>query len=107
MGVFDEGCMGMYNAIIPDELLHPTGVFKERLSQSMLYAAMQRVSADEAQAVREWLDAQRACGSAPDTDPATELTEAQILDSAGCTSPPCGSPTISAATPSAFSTSRG
>ena len=23
MGVFDEGCMGMYNAIIPDELLHP------------------------------------------------------------------------------------
>ena len=25
MGVFDEGCMGMYNAIIPDELLHPTG----------------------------------------------------------------------------------
>ena len=28
MGVFDEGCMGMHNAIIPDELLHPTGVFK-------------------------------------------------------------------------------
>jgi hypothetical protein len=26
--------MGMYNAIIPDELLHPTGVYKERLSQS-------------------------------------------------------------------------
>src|ERR1051325_3253115 len=25
LGVFDEGCMGMYNAIIPDELLHPTG----------------------------------------------------------------------------------
>src|SRR5690348_5499044 len=24
MGVFDEGCMGMYNAIIPDELLHAT-----------------------------------------------------------------------------------
>src|SRR5690606_3668522 len=32
MGVFDEGCMGMFNAIIPDHLLHPTGVFKERLS---------------------------------------------------------------------------
>jgi hypothetical protein len=29
-----KGCMGMFNAIIPDELLHPTGVFKERLSQS-------------------------------------------------------------------------
>ena len=32
MGIFDEGCMGMYNAIIPDELLFPLGVFKERLS---------------------------------------------------------------------------
>ena len=52
MGVFDEGCMGMYNAIIPDELLHPTGVFKERLSQSALYAEMQQVSDAEAQAVR-------------------------------------------------------
>ena len=44
MGVFDEGCMGMFNAIIPDDLLHPTGVFKERLSQSTLYAAMQQVT---------------------------------------------------------------
>ena len=34
LGVFDEGCMGMYNAIIQDELLHRTGVFKERLSKS-------------------------------------------------------------------------
>ena len=36
MGVFDEGCMGMFNAIIPDDLLNPTGVYKERLSQSAL-----------------------------------------------------------------------
>src|SRR5207244_2263592 len=56
LGVFDEGCMGMYNAIIPDELLHPMGVFKERLSQSALYAAMLRVSKPEAQAVRTWLE---------------------------------------------------
>ncbi len=42
MGVFDEGCMGMYNAIIDDHLLNPTGVYKERLSQSALVAAMQR-----------------------------------------------------------------
>ena len=34
---------------MPDELLHPTGVFKERLSQSALYAAMQQVSDAEAQ----------------------------------------------------------
>jgi len=36
MGIFDEGCMGMYNAIIPDESLFPLGLFKERLSQSAL-----------------------------------------------------------------------
>ena len=48
MGVFDEGCMGMFNAIIPDHLLHPTGVFKERLSQSALYYETTQVSDDEA-----------------------------------------------------------
>ena len=79
MGVFDEGCMGMYNAIIPDELLHPTGIYKERLSQSMLYAAMQRVSAEEAQAVREWLD-RKGMRFETGTDPANELTEPQILE---------------------------
>ena len=79
MGVFDEGCMGMYNAIIPDELLHPTGIFKERLSQSMLYAAMQRVSAGEAEAVRDWL-VQKGLRFNIGQDPVTELTEPQVLD---------------------------
>lgn len=79
MGVFDEGCMGMYNAIIPDELLHPTGIFKERLSQSMLYAAMQRVSSEEAGQVRAWLD-RKGLRFITGTDPATELTESQIAD---------------------------
>jgi hypothetical protein len=55
MGVFDEGCMGMFNAIIPDELLHPTGVFKERLSQSSLYASMQQVTDVEARQILGWL----------------------------------------------------
>ena len=55
IGVFDEGCMGMFNAIVPDHLLHPTGVFKERLSQSTLYAAMQSVSDADAVAVYSWL----------------------------------------------------
>lgn len=54
MGVFDEGCMGMFNAIIPDELLNPLGVYKERLSQSTLYAKMQTVSEAEARAVYDW-----------------------------------------------------
>ena len=55
MGVFDEGCMGMYNAIIPDELLNTTGLFKERLSQSSLFAAMSQISDEEAQNVLSWL----------------------------------------------------
>ena len=56
LGVFDEGCMGMFNAIIPDELLHPTGVFKERLSQSALYYESTRVSDREAQEARRWME---------------------------------------------------
>ena len=55
MGIFDEGCMGMYNAIIPDELLFPLGVFKERLSQSTLYHATTQVSDEEAEATFDWL----------------------------------------------------
>ncbi len=44
LGIFDEGCMGMYNAIIDDELLNRAGIFKERLSQSALVARMRTVS---------------------------------------------------------------
>jgi hypothetical protein len=79
MGIFDEGCMGMYNAIIQDELLHPTGVFKERLSQSALYAGMLEVSEAEAKAVRQWLD-QRGMKFHTGSNPDTELTDDQILD---------------------------
>jgi hypothetical protein len=79
LGVFDEGCMGMYNAIIDDELLNPIGVYKERLSQSALVAGMRLVSDAEARKVREWLDAK---GVTFVTGPnhATDLTDAQILD---------------------------
>ena len=79
MGVFDEGCMGMYNAIIPDHLLHPTGVYKERLSQSALYAAMLTVADDEAQAIRDWLD-RKGLTFVTGPDPETDLTDDQILD---------------------------
>ena len=78
MGVFDEGCMGMFNAIIPDELLHPTGVFKERLSQSTLYAAMQQVSDAEARAVLDWL-LKKGMTFRWGKNEETELTEAQTL----------------------------
>jgi len=57
LGVFDEGCMGMYNAILPDHLLHATGVFKERLSQSALYYETLQVKDEEARAVRAWMEA--------------------------------------------------
>ena len=79
MGVFDEGCMGMFNAIIPDELLNPTGLFKERLSQSSLYAAMQRVSDAEARGVLNWYLA-RGMKFRWGKDEETELTEQQTLD---------------------------
>ncbi len=55
LGVFDEGCMGMFNAIIPDRLLHAVGVFKERLSQSALFFETTQVGDDEADAVYDWL----------------------------------------------------
>lgn len=78
MGVFDEGCMGMFNAIIPDHLLHATGVFKERLSQSALYYESTTVSDAEATAVRAWMESR---GMKFHTGPvdATDLTDQQIL----------------------------
>ncbi len=78
MGVFDEGCMGMFNAIIPDHLLFQTGVYKERLSQSALYAGMQAVSDEEALAAYQWI-LDKGFTFHFGTDEATELTEAQVL----------------------------
>jgi hypothetical protein len=78
MGVFDEGCMGMFNAIIPDELLFPTGVYKERLSQSALYHGSTQVSDADARAVYQWLR-RKGMKFHLGTDEATELTKAQVL----------------------------
>ena len=79
LGVFDEGCMGMYNAIIPDELLHSTGVYKERLSQSALYAEMRRVSSEDASGVYEWLK-KKGMKFHTGSDSAKDLTGDQILE---------------------------
>ena len=78
MGVFDEGCMGMHNAIIPDELLNLTGVFKERLSQSALYAAMIKIKDEEALAVYDWL-IKKGVKFKLGVNEEEELTEPQIL----------------------------
>ncbi len=56
IAVFDEYCMGMYNALIDDELMNPAGIYKERLSQSALVAEMNQTSDEEAAAVRQWLN---------------------------------------------------
>src|SRR5690606_17265218 len=78
MGVFDEGCMGMFNAILPDHLLHPTGVFKERLSQSALYYETMQTSDAEAQAVRRGME-ERGMMFKTGPRPETDLTDEQIL----------------------------
>lgn len=77
MGVFDEGCMGMFNAIIPDHLLNPTGVYKERLSQSALYYESTQISDGDADEVRDWMTKKGmtfVTGKKHDTD----LTNKQI-----------------------------
>ena len=78
MGVFDEGCMGMHNAIIPDELLNRTGVFKERLSQSALYAAMGEVADEEAEAVFNWLK-KKGVRFELGANEEKDLTESQLM----------------------------
>ncbi|PHS02897.1 MAG: fucose isomerase [Blastopirellula sp.] len=78
MGVFDEGCMGMFNAIIPDHLLNPTGLFKERLSQSALYYEASCVSNDEGNAVRQWME-KKGLKFKTGSDHDIDLTNLQIL----------------------------
>ena len=56
LGVFDEGCMGMFNAIVPDHLMNPLGIYKERLSQSALYYETTQVSDAEARDVMKWME---------------------------------------------------
>lgn len=79
LGVFDEGCMGMYNAIIDDELLNAAGIYKERLSQSALVAKMRTVKDAEAQAVYQWL-VDRGVTFNLGSDPTSELTLGSVLE---------------------------
>lgn len=69
--------MGMYNAMIEDELLNPLGIYKERLSQSALYAEMLRVPDEETAAVRAWLT-ERGMTFHTGTDEGSELTDEQL-----------------------------
>jgi len=71
--------MGMFNAIVPDDLLHKTGIFKERLSQSALYARMLTVTQAEAESVLNWL-LDKGMTFKWGTESLTELTREQTLD---------------------------
>jgi len=55
------------------------GFYKERLSQSALYAAMREVTENEARQVYDWLKA-KGMNFQLGTNDVTELTEAQIID---------------------------
>ncbi len=70
--------MGMFNAIIPDELLFSCGVYKERMSQAALYYATTQVDDAEAQAVLAWL-LRQGMRFHFGRRPAGELTRTQVL----------------------------
>jgi hypothetical protein len=78
IGIFDEGCMGMENGVFSDYALRASGIAKQRLTQSMLYAETLRVTDAEAQEVYRWL-LRKGMKFHIGTDEETELTEAQIL----------------------------
>ena len=77
IGIFDEGCMGMYNAIFDDELLNQLGIYKERMSQSALYAEMLTVADSDADAAFDWLVGQ-GMTFLFGADGKTELTREQV-----------------------------
>lgn len=79
IGVFDEFCMGMYNATIPDEMLFHTGICKEQLSQSALYAGMKTVTNKEAEETFNWL-VKKGFNFHFGKNGKTELTKAQVLE---------------------------
>jgi hypothetical protein len=79
MGIFDEGCMGMYNAFFDDELLNVLGIYKERLSQSALLAEMGRVEDEEAFAAYNWLK-DRGVAFELGSDPTIHLTETHVIE---------------------------
>ncbi len=78
MGIFDEGCMGMYNALIQDELLAGCGVFKERLSQSALYYETTQIPEADAKAVYDWM-VKKGMKFQLGKDEKNDLTQSQVL----------------------------
>jgi len=86
MGPLDEMCMGMENAVIPNDLLYHIGIGKENISQSELLSEMRKVSRSEAKGVIEWCRKEGMTFHTEPKDPAkgpnetTDLTERQLLE---------------------------
>ena len=79
LGVFDEGCMGMYNAIIPDELLHAHRALQGApLAVHALRRDARGPRRGRARALR--VAAARGMKFQLGRDEATELTEGQVLE---------------------------
>ncbi len=79
LGYFDEMCMGMENAVIPNSLLYPLGLGKENMSQSALFAEMNGVGDAEGAEVIQWLR-DRGMRFETGSDEARDLTEKQLTE---------------------------
>ena len=78
LGIFDEGCWGIDDTILPDVLLQQAGMFKERLSQGKLYEKMRTVNDDDAQVAYEWYRRRELCFEFG-VDKSSGLTKPQVL----------------------------
>ena len=79
LGFFDEGCMGMYNALFDDEMLNKIGFYKERMSQSALLHQMSLVTPEEAESVFQWM-VTRGLTFKFGSNPTSELTKDQVIE---------------------------
>src|SRR3712207_812297 len=76
----DTATTEIYTLSLHDALpiFNPIGIYKERLSQSALWAEMQRVSDEEAAEVGRWLT-DKGMTFRLGSDEETELTERQLM----------------------------
>ena len=56
MGVFDEGCMGMFNAIIPDDLLHATGLQRAASANRRCITKRRRCATKKPRPFAQWME---------------------------------------------------
>ncbi|MDR1828407.1 MAG: signal transduction protein [Methylobacteriaceae bacterium] len=79
IGLFDIFCMGMMNAVFPQQALVKVGIPMEGLSQSALIVEMNKVSPELREKCLEWYE-QRGMKFVYGTDGARELTREQVME---------------------------